>query len=380
MSGLVPRINQKYNLKDAFIAFKSLFLQYPDCNKDKYFLNHARTGLRIALRSLNLTSNAKVGVMAFNCYTVMNAVKTAGLEIEFIDVNDDFTLDVEDLKQKKTKLSAIIVTHLFGIPNDIEIIKKVCPGIPIIEDCAHAYLSKINGKPTGNSGDFSVFSIGLGKFPSIGSGGILRVNNNLYAQEVKNAFSYLDEQSFKKEFVSIFKNIILGILHHKYIYKYFTKPFLKSQNKVVDDELRYENNEFKISKSSYALYMKKVKDVNSFLEKQQKNSDSIIELLNRLLATKIRINELNVYEPNRFMIPFLIENKREEFIEYFKKNGIEVGSHFSNSILWAKKFGYIEGNCKNSEKISTQIVVCPCHYNLNSKSVQLINHIIRNLI
>ena len=378
MIGLVPRLNIRYNIFDAFVALKSIFVTSVPTEDNRFYLNHARTGLRVALSSLNLTKGSRVAVMVYNCYTVMKAVETAGFDIEYIDINDDFTIDFEDLKRKRTNFNAIIITHLFGIPNDIDAIKDICPDIPVIEDCAHGFLSSINNERVGNKGDMSVFSIGLGKFPSIGSGGYLVVNNQKYLDKIKYLVVQLKRPSLKNELTSVMKNLVMGILHNPVIYKYFSKPILKGKNNGVDDDLKYKNDEDLILRSSLGLFLSKQKNYIFWLYKQKEYAESTIESLNQNLKANVLTSQSGIYEPNRFMIPFLY-NERDRLILYFQNNGIEVGSHFSKAIQWAGKFGYVTGYCPNAEKITAKIVVCPCHYNLKEKHIKLINQLIRNL-
>ena len=40
--------------------------------------------------------------------------------------------------QHLNNIDALIVNHTFGIPDDIDEIKKICHNKPIIEDCAHS--------------------------------------------------------------------------------------------------------------------------------------------------------------------------------------------------------------------------------------------------
>ncbi len=49
---------------------------------------------------------------------------------------------------------AIVVTHLFGNPADMEAIEKLADahGIPIIEDCAQAFLARYDGRKVGTFG------------------------------------------------------------------------------------------------------------------------------------------------------------------------------------------------------------------------------------
>lgn len=70
---------------------------------------------------------------------------------------------------------AVIVTHLFGNPVDMDRISRICASrkILLIEDCSHAHASHIAGRPVGTQGDGAIFSIGAGKMISGGHGGLL---------------------------------------------------------------------------------------------------------------------------------------------------------------------------------------------------------------
>jgi len=371
VKGLIPRLNIQFTLQDAFIALKSVFLPVYKTDNSCFYLNHARTGLRIALSSLNLPEGSKVGVLVYNCYSVMNAVKLAGLEIEFIDINNDFCIDSNDFIIKKDKLSALIVTHLFGIPTNIEYLKSLIPNIPIIEDCCHSFLSEINGELTGSIGDMAVFSMGPGKFPSIGPGGYLIVNNKKYLDQIKGSYSKLDSPSLLSEINNIGMSILLQVLHNPIIYKYFTKPFLKEKNKVKDVDIRYKHNESRIFKSCLGLFKSKSKKYPIYLKRQRENARTVYSILKSNYPNVVISNKYDINQVNCFMFPILTEN-RQQFIQNIENNGIELGTHFSQAIEWAKIFGYRNGMCENAEKIVEHIVVCPCHYNLSEKEIALI--------
>ena len=368
MKNLIPRLNIHYTLHDTYIAIKSIFVLSPKTENSLFYLNHARTGLRMALTSLNLPQGSKVGVMVYNCYSVMNAVKLAGLEIEFIDVTDDFCIDIHDFENKKDKLSALIVTHLFGIPNDIEQLKSLSPNIPIIEDCSHSFLTENGDELTGTAGDMAVFSMGLGKFPSIGPGGYLKVNNDRYLGLINESYSNLSTPSFLNELNNIGLSLLLSVLHKPVIYNYFTKPVLKEKNKRKDDAVRYKHSETKILKSCLGLFISKSTQYSVYLKIQQKNARQIYEVLKSNNPTIKISKKYNLNKINCFMFPLLTEN-RQLFIDKMEMRGIELGTHFSKSVEWAKKFGYKDGYCINVEKIANQLVVCPCHYNLSENEI-----------
>ena len=360
---IIPRLNYKFTLKDLIISVKGLISKDADDRILKtifktdeiYYYNHARTAMRIALSALHLKSDAKIGIMAFNCLTVMNSVNSAGFQSIFIDVTDDFQLDLDDFNNKIDKIDALIINHLFGIPNkSILAIKEKYPSLPIIEDCAHSLMTKLNENFTGLYGDMSVFSYGRAKFPSVGDGGFMIVNNLKYKGFVEIENKILQPISFFEELKNILNSIILSILHYPFVYKNISLKYFKSVDNKKDVVGKYSTVESSFYKSNRYLFLSKIKNIDVQLQHQIENG----HLIKNILTPKFKMYD---GEYNFFMLPLLFEN-REQFIRFCFENGIEIGKHFSKTILWIKAFGYKEGNCPNAEKIADNIVTLPTYY------------------
>ena len=96
------------------------------------------------------------------------------------------------------RTKAIIVTHLFGNPCDMKAIMAVAAEhkIPVIEDCAQAFLARQDGKLVGTLGDIGCFSLQQGKHITCGEGGIVISNNEAYARRmylfINKAWGYGD--------------------------------------------------------------------------------------------------------------------------------------------------------------------------------------------
>ncbi|HKU80860.1 MAG TPA: DegT/DnrJ/EryC1/StrS family aminotransferase [Candidatus Tumulicola sp.] len=94
---------------------------------------------------------------------------------------------------------AIVVTHLFGNPADMEPIERLARerGIPIIEDCAQAFLARYDGRPVGTIGAIGAFSLQQGKHITTGEGGIVVTNDDRLARRiflfVNKAWGYGDK-------------------------------------------------------------------------------------------------------------------------------------------------------------------------------------------
>jgi dTDP-4-amino-4,6-dideoxygalactose transaminase len=70
---------------------------------------------------------------------------------------------------------AVVVTHLFGNPADVEGIVEVAKGadLPIIEDCAQAFGATVGRRHVGSLGDYGTFSLQQGKHITTGEGGLV---------------------------------------------------------------------------------------------------------------------------------------------------------------------------------------------------------------
>lgn len=90
------------------------------------------------------------------------------------------------------RTKAIIVTHLFGCPCDMDPIMELANerGIPVIEDCAQAFLSTYKGRKIGSIGAIGCFSLQQGKHITTGEGGLVTTNDEALARRM---FLYINK-------------------------------------------------------------------------------------------------------------------------------------------------------------------------------------------
>src|SRR5216117_540561 len=93
---------------------------------------------------------------------------------------------------------AIVVTHLFGNPCEMSEIMTLARArdIPVIEDCAQAFLAGHEGRPVGTLGAIGCFSLQQGKHVTTGEGGLVVTNDNVLARRmflfINKAWGYGD--------------------------------------------------------------------------------------------------------------------------------------------------------------------------------------------
>ena len=112
----------------------------------------------------------------------------ANLIPKFVDINPvTHTLDPAKLEEAITKnTKAIIVTHAWGLPADMDPIVKIAHryGLIVIEDCAHAILATYKGRFSGTLGDIGCFSFQASKQMSLGDGGMATTNDEELAKKL----------------------------------------------------------------------------------------------------------------------------------------------------------------------------------------------------
>src|SRR5262245_36250655 len=95
---------------------------------------------------------------------------------------------------------AIIATHLFGNPCDMQEIMKLAEkhNVAVIEDCAQSFLARYDERPVGTFGKLASFSLQQGKHITTGEGGLVVTNDDALARRlflfINKAWGYGDAQ------------------------------------------------------------------------------------------------------------------------------------------------------------------------------------------
>ena len=105
---------------------------------------------------------------------------------------------IEPCLSERTR--AIIVTHLFGNPCDMQQIMDLARkhNLPVIEDCAQSFRARYDGRLVGTFGKLACFSLQQGKHITTGEGGLVVTNDDAMARRlflfINKAWGYGDAQ------------------------------------------------------------------------------------------------------------------------------------------------------------------------------------------
>lgn len=376
---LIPRFNFDYTLTDFSTSIKSLLKEEYDLEalrsafgqRDFFFTNYGRTALYVILKALNLPPKSKIGVPLYCCTVVFDAIINAGHTPRFIDINDNYTMDPEDLKNKVNDLSALVVIHTFGRPADMDKIKKIAGKLPLIEDCSHSLLSEYKGKITGTIGDMAIFS--LAKYLSAGGGGLLVVNNRSFKENIREEINLLNKPAVSDEFKHASIAYMRALFYHKPWFGLIGLPVGSMLEGKVDLMTKKSSKMTAEYKTYTGVTSKKLKDFRSKVEIQRKNSFFLLDELKES-SLVLPFEEKNTY-CNYYLFPLRVSN-RDKTCEYLRRNGIDTTKLFSQTPAVSRAVYDYKGDCPNTEEIAHNIITIPNHYVLRKKELQKVAGVI----
>jgi perosamine synthetase len=358
-----------------------------------FFFNSARGALSFLLtqtyadytqtnadKNLSLLEHtSEVITQAFSCLVVPNAIKFSGYKPIYVDIDETYNLDIEDLKRKiNEKTKAIIIQNTFGIPAKIDEILEIAHqnNILVIENLTHSLGAKYKGKYLGNFGDFALLSFNRNKVISSIIGGALVVNNKNFLEKIKQNYESLPEFSQKEIQKIIFTGKVLyqAKKNYNFLKKIYLK-FLRKSGKTVEmisliekQGKKPENYLFKFPEVLFPLLLNQLKKLERFNEKRKEVAKIYLE--------KFPLNFEG--EPIFLRFPILIEN-RDFVLEKFKKENIYLGDWYRcvlDPCFDLKIFDYEIGSCPKAEEITKKIINLPTL--IGKKEAELIIRKIKN--
>ena len=169
-------------------------------SKFAYACSSGSSAIHAAISAIDPEPGDEIIVSPITDMGALTPILYQGAIPVFADV-DDRTLNVTEqtIKAKiSSRTRAIAITHLFGNPCDLDPILDVAQahGLPVIEDCAQAFLATYAGKNVGTLGTIGCFSLQQGKHMTCGEGGIVVTNDQALARRmflfINKGFGYGD--------------------------------------------------------------------------------------------------------------------------------------------------------------------------------------------
>lgn len=154
---------------------------FPFNQQRAYYFYFARNGIYFLGRLLAEQGIKKIMFPAYNHGNEIRALLSAGVKLDYYNINSDTTIDFDDVEEKiKQGVRVLYFIHYVGLPQDIDRILELRDryDLILIEDNALGLFSRYKDKPLGSFGDFSIFC--LYKTLPIPNGGLLLINTDKF--------------------------------------------------------------------------------------------------------------------------------------------------------------------------------------------------------
>lgn len=174
-------------------------------------VNSCGAALFLALKSSGVRHGDRVLVNGYTLAPVPGAIDHAGAVPVVVEVEENLTIDLDDLERKARESGArtLLLSHMRGHISDMDQVVQRCAelGLALIEDCAHTLGASWNGKPTGTFGIAACFSLQTFKHINSGEGGVIVTDDDdLAARAILFSGSYmLYEQHAARPDASVFE-------------------------------------------------------------------------------------------------------------------------------------------------------------------------------
>lgn len=189
----------RYNTAAGEISDVALLeKEYAEYTGAKYCLGLSSCGssIYVALKSVGVKPGDSVLCNAFTLAPVPGAIENAGALPVFVEVDNDYLTDLEDLKNKAKQSNAryFLLSHMRGHIVDMDQVMEICRDLDIslIEDCAHTVGCRWGDTFTGRFGQVGCFSSQTYKHMNSGEGGLLITDDDhVIARAILYSGSYM---------------------------------------------------------------------------------------------------------------------------------------------------------------------------------------------
>ncbi|WP_435198203.1 DegT/DnrJ/EryC1/StrS family aminotransferase [Janibacter sp. GS2] len=164
-----------------------------------------------ALRACGVQPGDRVLLNGYTLAPVPGAIHHAGAEPVLVEITEDLTIDLADLRRKAEASGArtLLLSHMRGHVADLDAVAALCDelGVDLIEDCAHTLGADWAGRATGTFGRAGCFSAQTFKHLNSGEGGFLVTDDDeVAARAILHSGSYmLYEQHRARPPMSVFE-------------------------------------------------------------------------------------------------------------------------------------------------------------------------------
>ncbi|XP_065837508.1 GDP-perosamine synthase-like [Oscarella lobularis] len=319
------------------------------------------TGLLLCLKAANIGPNDEVIVPALTMIAVANAVIDVGAKLVIADVaaEGDYNPSVEQYRERlSSRTRAIVVCHTYGIPADLDPIRRLCDDnrLVLIEDIAEAIGTTYKGRLVGRTGDFAAASLYANKLITSGDGGFVLSKHERWDDD--------------------------GVLLHDRLQSYVNHGFVPEYHFMH----LYRSGNYKMSGLEAAFVAPAVDDVWKVAERREEIASWYREFLADLPDVVLMpTSKFGPDTPWVFGVEVESKEKRRSLRRVLAENGIETRDYFLPLHLQPplllhqrqRDSHYELPDLPNAERLGRVGFYLPTHHYLQKSDVEFICNVIR---
>jgi len=342
--------------------FETAFAAFLAKNAHATTVSSCTAGLHLAYMHLGLGPGDEVIVPAQTHVATAHAVEITGAKPVFVDCerstgNIDASA-IEDAVSSRTK--AISVVHYLGLPADMNEINLLARkrNLFVVEDCALAVGSSVDGVACGLLGDVGSFSFYPVKHMTTAEGGMVVSRHREVVDSIANikAFGY-DRSPAERKVPGIYDIARLG--------------------------LNYRMNEI-----SAAIGLEQLKKVPEFGRRRAANAAALRAALSDVGEIELLADgDANRVHSNYCVVGILtgrMASRREQVIAALKDAGVGTSVYYPVplplSAYYSAKYGCVEGTFPNAAAISNHSIAFPVGPHLNEEDMYVIGSTLKDAL
>ena len=316
-------------------------------------VSNGTAALEIAIKALGIKKNDEVLIPNFTIISNALAVLRQGAKPVLLDCNlTNWNININDIEKKITKKTkAIIITHIYSFPNDMDKILKICKKhkILLIEDAAEVLGLSYKDRKCGSFGDISTFSFYANKQITTGEGGMISTDNKrLHAK------------------CNSLKNLCFGKI-----------------NRFNHEDIGWN---YRLTNMQAALGLSQLQDIKKIVKKKMEIGNHYYQGLS--LNKNIQIlPPTNTYAKNIYwVVGILIKNRKMKASTLAKKllaKGIGTRAFFwpmHEQIIFKKMKLFNNTKFPNSSYLARYGLYLPSYFQLKKKNIEKIINTVNKIL
>ncbi|MDP3200377.1 MAG: DegT/DnrJ/EryC1/StrS family aminotransferase [Algoriphagus sp.] len=300
------------------------------------YTGNGTIAIQIAIKAMELTG--EIITTPFSYVATTSSIVWEGCKPVFVDI-DPATCNIDPNKIEAAitpSTSAILATHVYGIPCDVEAIDRIAKKhkLKVIYDGAHAFGVKVKGRSIFSYGDVSTCSFHSTKiFHTIEGGAVFTTQPEL----------------LKK--MAYFRN--------------FGHDGYENFNGVG---INGKNSEFHA-----AMGLVNLPHLPAILQRRREQGDTYRQLLSGLRVTYPNTQGIESYNHSYFPIIFSSEVLMLQSKKALADHEISARRYFYPSL---SSLNYTEGDCSVSDQIAARVLCLPLYHALSVVEQKMIARIL----